>query len=228
MRRSPNRSWDLLGRPSTEGGLGNVTALPIPPVTLAVRDGIGVLTLNAPPRNEMDNQAVDALLEILETALPQTHLQGLIVQGSGRHFSSGANLPQLLDRFRTLPFATNLQMVTRLTLALQTLTEAPFPVVAAVCGCCFGSGLELALACHARLAARNALFCAPELSLEVMPGCGATVRLPHLVGRGAALELILSGRILSAEEALQMHLVDAVLERSEILPSAVSLIRRWR
>jgi enoyl-CoA hydratase/carnithine racemase len=197
-----------------------------PPVTLEARDGFGLLTLNAPPRNEMDDAFIAALLDILEVRLPAQRLRGLIVHGSGRHLSSGANLPQLLERFRTQPFTDNLEMVTRLTWALQTLSEASFPVVAAVSGCCFGSGLELALACQARLATPNALFCAPEASLQVMPGCGATVRLPRLVGRGAALELILSGRILSADEALRLRLVDAVFERSELLAAALDLVRR--
>jgi enoyl-CoA hydratase/carnithine racemase len=205
-----------------------VTAIAAPPVTIEVRNGIGVLMLNAPPRNEMDDAFIAALLEILEVRLPSLRPQGLIVHGSGRHFSSGADLPQLLKRFRTLPLAANLTLSVRLTEALQALAEAPFPVVAAVSGCCFGSGLELALACQVRLAARNALFCAPETSLQVMPGCGATVRLPQLVGRGAAIDLILSGRLLSAEEALRLGLVDAVLERDELLPAAGSLIRRWR
>ncbi len=199
-----------------------------PPVALDVRDGIGVLLLNAPPRNEMNDVFIAALLEILERELPAQCLRGLIVQGSGRHFSSGADLPQLLDRFRSRPDAENLQLSLRLTEALQTLSEAPFPVVAAVSGCCLGSGLELALACQVRLAAPNALFCAPETSLQVMPGCGACIRLPQLIGRGAALDLILSGRLLSADEALRLGLVDAVLERRELLPAAADLIRRWR
>lgn len=200
----------------------------LPPVALDVRDGIGVLSLNAPPRNEMDDVFITALLEILQRELPAQRLQGLIVQGSGRHFSSGADLPQLLERFRTRPYADNLRLSLRLTDALQTLSEAPFPVVAAVNGCCLGSGLELALACQVRLAAPNAVFCAPETSLQVMPGCGACIRLPQLIGRGAALDLILSGRLLSAEEALRLGLVDAILERSELLPAAGNLIRRWR
>ncbi len=205
-----------------------MTTVGTPPLAFAVRDGIGWLTLNAPPRNEMDDAFIAALLDVLEGALPQQCLQGLIVHGSERHFSSGAHLPQLLERLRTLPFADNLQLSVRLTEALQTLREAPFPVVAAISGCCFGSGLELALACQVRLATRNALFCAPETSLQVMPGCGACVRLPQLVGRGPALDLILSGRLVSADEALRLGLVDAVLERSDLLTAAGNLIRRWR
>lgn len=205
-----------------------MTSLPPPPVTWEVREEVGYLALAAPPRNEMDDAFIGRLLTVLEVARSSAGLRGLILHGSGRHFSSGANLPQLLERFRALPFAENLELSRRLTGALQTLHESPFPVVAAVSGCCFGSGLELALACQVRLAARNALFGAPETSLQVMPGCGATVRLPQLIGRGPALDLILGGHLLDAKEALRLGLVDALCERSDLLPAALKLIQRWR
>ena len=98
--------------------------------------------------------------------------------------------------------------------------------MAAVGGCCLGSGLELALACRWRVAAANAVFALPETSFDLMPGCGGTVRLPLLVGRGRAVELLLSGRFVDAAEAREIGLVDAVVDRRDLLAAARRLVER--
>ncbi len=98
--------------------------------------------------------------------------------------------------------------------------------MAAVGGCCLGSGLELALACRWRIAAANAVFALPETSFDLMPGCGGTVRLPSLVGRGRAVDLVLSGRFVDAGEAREIGLVDAIVDRRDLLAAARRLVER--
>ncbi len=102
----------------------------------------------------------------------------------------------------------------------------PFPVVAAVGGCCLGSGLELALACDYRLATPTSVFSSPEVEFELMPGAGGTVRLPRLVGPSKAMELMLTGRTVSGQEAHEIGLVDALAHRRELMSCAQKLIGR--
>ena len=98
-------------------------------------------------------------------------------------------------------------------------------VVAAIGGCCLGAGLELALACHYRVCATNATLGFPESSFGLMPGCGGTIRLPALVGRAAAMRMILDAQSVRAEEARAMGLVDVVVHKRELTRSAAALIR---
>lgn len=193
------------------------------PVSLHERDGIAYLRLERPPRNEMDGKFFEAFARLDFAGLGSAGVRGMVVHGVGRHFSSGAKLSDLrdkvlsngeeVDRF----FEDNIER-------FQNLADLTFPVVAAISGCCLGSGLELALACHYRVAASNALLGLPEAQFGLMPGCGGSVRLPSLVGRGNAIELVLTGRSLLADEALTMGLVDAVVPKRGLFGAAERLI----
>jgi len=103
------------------------------------------------------------------------------------------------------------------------LERAPKPVIAAINGYAFGGGCELALACHVRLASENAVFGLPEVSLGIIPGYGGTQRLPRLIGTGRALEIILSGRRVKADEAERIGLVNRVVPREQLLEEVVKL-----
>ena len=197
------------------------------PLTFARRGGIGYLTLNAPPKNEMDAAFFTALGALCARELRRSHLDGLVVHGAGRHFSCGANVEQLRAMLAgggagAAPFLSGNGD------AFLCLEQLSCPVVAAVAGCCLGAGMELALACRYRLAATHATFALPESTFGLMPGCGGTLRLPALVGTGRAAEMILSGRTMLADEALQIGLVDAVVDRKELLAAAERLVRRLR
>lgn len=200
--------------------------MPDAPVILREADRIAHLVLNAPPRNEMNRCFFDALLPLLTEVLPKLDVDGVMVHGSGRHFSSGADVEELKDSLRGPHPRWNPSDLLRTTRAFQTLEDLPIPVVAAISGCCFGSAAELAIACDIRIAVGNALIALPETSFGLLPGCGGTIRLGELVGCGRAAELILSGRILSAQAAEQIGLVDLVVEKTELLECAATLIRR--
>lgn len=187
--------------------------------------GIARLVLDAPPRNEMGQDFFRMLAALVRT-LGELPVRGLVIHGAGRHFSSGADVGALKAGLTGARSAHAAQALLEATSSFQAIAELPYPTVAAVGGCCLGSGLELALACRWRVAAANAVFALPETSFDLMPGCGGTVRLPSLVGRGRAVELLLSSRFVDAAEAREIGLVDAVVDRRELLSTARRFVER--
>lgn len=187
---------------------------------------LATLWLDQPPRNPTNYAFFSQLARLVREELARLALDGLVVRGRGRHFSSGADVMELKRHVLERPRGATLAELHDSSATLLGLERLPYPVIAAVDGCCLGSGLELALACRYRLATPSALFALPELSFDLMPGCGATVRLPRLVGIGRALDLIFSGRTLTAEEARAWGLIDAVVPRAELGESAYRLARR--
>lgn len=187
--------------------------------------GIARLVLDAPPRNEMDQGFFRTLAALVGT-LAGLPVQGLVVHGAGRHFSSGADIDALKAGLAGTQPALAAHALIDATSSFQAIAQLPYPTVAAVGGCCLGSGLELALACRWRVAAANSVFALPETSFDLMPGCGGTVRLPPLIGRGRAVDLVLSGRLVDAGEAREIGLVDAVVDRRDLLAAARRLVER--
>jgi enoyl-CoA hydratase/carnithine racemase len=186
---------------------------------------VGYLSLNRPPKNELTVEMFERLGELFFEKSARLNLKGFIISGEGRHFSSGADV----DSLKKALLRGNEWDRDRLSAHLEVfkmIEDSDVPVVAAVKGVCLGAGMELAMACSYRLASRNAIFALPEAELGIMPGCGGTIRLPHLVGKGTALELVLSGRRLLAEEAVTLGLADILVERSELLSVAKTLIDR--
>jgi enoyl-CoA hydratase/carnithine racemase len=193
-------------------------------VRIDLVDGIAHLVLDAPPSNELDVDRLAELARIVREELPRLDARGLVVYGSGRHFSSGANVAQLEAIFEADP-GGGARLVEDHSAALSSIDHLPVPTVAAIAGTCLGAALELALACRFRVAARRATLALPEASFGLMPGLGGITRLTALLGRSRAIELVLSGRSVSAEEALDLGLVDAVVERGVLLETARSLVR---
>jgi enoyl-CoA hydratase len=189
-------------------------------VEVAVEDGIAQVTLNRP---DALNSLSVALLGELESAVIRIErepaIRAAIVTGAGRAFAAGADIEEIarLDRDAGLAFARRGQAV------FSHLERLEKPVVAAVNGFALGGGCELALACHVRIASSKAKFGQPEVKLGILPGFGGTQRLPRLVGRGKAIELVLHGGHVSAEEALRIGLVNEVVEPDELLTRT----RKW-
>lgn len=200
--------------------------MPEPEIILDKDGGIARLELKSPPRNEIDRSFFEAFSHLVSEVLPRLDIRGLIVCGQGRHFSSGTNITELKTELQHQRDDLNKAMLIKATSDFYALEHFPFPVVAAVRGCCLGSAVELALACHYRIAATNAVFSLPEITFDLMPGCGATVRLGELVTPGKAIEMILSGQSVSAAEAMEIGLVDAVVPKHELIQSAERLINK--
>ncbi len=185
------------------------------------RGAVTVLFVNRPDVLNALNRETLAEIEACARHFNADPAQGaLIVTGAGeKSFVSGADINELavLDPRGAEEISRFGQRV------LDTLERSPKPVIAAVNGYAFGGGCELALACHMRLASENAVLGLPEVSLGIIPGYGGTQRLPRLVGTGRALEIMLSGRRVKADEAERIGLVNRVVPREQLLAEAEKL-----
>lgn len=187
-------------------------------------DGVCTITLNRPDRLNAINAQV---LEDLRTAFGRVEadetVRGVVLTGAGeKAFAAGADIKQFtgLDPVAAQRFALSGQAV------LNAIEDCPKPVVAAVNGFALGGGCELAMSCHMRIASEAAQFGQPEVNLGLIPGYGGTQRLPRLVGRGIATELILTGDRISAERAAEIGLVNRVVSPDQLLETARDLIRK--
>ncbi|MEO7995753.1 MAG: enoyl-CoA hydratase-related protein, partial [bacterium] len=168
-------------------------------------------------RNAIDQAMVDALHATLDLLAQDRDLGCVILTGSGKVFAAGADIAELRDRGR---YEALQGINSRL---FQRVEQFPTPVIAAVQGWALGGGCELALACDLRIAGESAKFGQPEVSLGILPGAGATQRLPRLVGLGMARELIFTGRIIDSAEALRIGLVNRVVADNAVLDTARAL-----
>lgn len=181
-------------------------------------DGFVRLELFAPdgyPR--LSASLLDALDTHLRRLLADRAYAGIVIHGSEKCFAAGADIREVgaLSAAAALDFARRGQQL------FERIASAPKPVVAAIAGHCLGGAFDLALACWARLAAPDARLGHPGPALGLLTGWGGTQRLPHLVGRAPALELLLLAEPLTADRALAIGLVDEVVAAGQLLPRAV-------
>ena len=192
---------------------------PEPAVLVESRDGIAVVTLNRPEvRNAINQEVVRGLGEALESLAADPATRVLILTGTGgAAFASGADIRELRERRG----ADALRGIN--STLFRRVEGFPCPTIAAVRGVALGGGCELALACDLRVAGESSRFGQPEVGLGIIPAAGAPWRLPRLVGWGMARELILTGRIVDAPEALRIGLVNRVVPDARVLDEARAL-----
>jgi len=190
----------------------------------AKKDQIGTITFNRPKvLNALNRQTIEELEHCLAGARDDADLRVLIVTGAGeKSFVAGADINELAQRTPVdgKEFSLYGQRVFHM---LETLGK---PSIAAINGFALGGGCELALACTIRIASRTAKLGQPEVKLGIIPGYGGSQRLARLCGKGVAHELILSGEMISADEALRIRLVNHVVEPADLLPTAEALARK--
>jgi enoyl-CoA hydratase len=186
-------------------------------------DGVATITLNRPDvHNAMNDRMRGELTACFGELATSDDARVIVVTGAGeRAFSSGADIrefvaPQAPTRFRESRKRVDFRAV---------MDRCPQPIIAAIRGYAFGGGLELALACDIRIAGEDARLGLTEIDLAIIPGGGGTQRLPRLVGRGRALEMILTGARIDAREALRIGLVERVVPAAEVLASALALAK---
>ncbi|NND68990.1 MAG: 3-hydroxyacyl-CoA dehydrogenase, partial [Halioglobus sp.] len=170
-------------------------------VTYSVEEGVAVLTINNPPVNALSQGVRQGIKEGVERALDDANVVAILLHCEGRTFIAGADITE----FASAPKGPDFHAV------LGVMENASKPVVAAIHGTALGGGLETALCCHYRVAVQDARFGLPEVNLGLLPGAGGTQRLPRLVGVEKATDMVVSGNPISAPEALDFGLIDAVV-----------------
>jgi len=192
-------------------------------ILLSQHDGVAVITLNRPDKlNALNGDLLDALEHALQQVQADSTTHVVVITGAGpKAFAAGADIAQLnqQDTFTGRLFAERGQRV------FSLIERLGVPVIAAVNGFALGGGCELAMACHMRFAADTARFGQPEINLGIIPGYGGTQRLPRLVGMAKAIELILSGEMLGADEALRLGLVNRVYPAAELVEHTMTFAK---
>src|SRR6187455_3131271 len=181
----------------------------------AVRDGIAVITMNNPPVNGLGNALRAGLMDALNKADADPAVKGAVIIGSAKFFSGGADIRE----FNQKRLPPDLPDVNDRQDAMKK------PLVAAIGGFALGGGLELALACHYRVAAPKSQVGLPEVKLGILPGSGGTQRLPRIVPMAEAVRLMTSGAMLPAEKAKELGLVDEIVN-GDLLEGAIAFVKK--
>jgi enoyl-CoA hydratase len=192
-------------------------------LTLDVRDGIAYLTIDrADKLNALNAALIEDIGHAAHHIATDTAIRGAILTGSGpKAFAAGADIGEMAEQTPQ----EGLERARRGQEVFRRLERCGKPVIAAVNGFALGGGCELAMACHLRVASTSAKFGQPEVKLGICPGYGGTVRLPRLVGKGRAIDILITGRMVDAEEALRIGLVDRVVALEKLQEEAVALLR---
>lgn len=184
---------------------------------LTISHHVARITLHNPPANVLSLALLKELEQVLRQVEEDEYVRAVILTGAGRFFCAGADIHEL-TRLNTSHAGAEFAL--RGQALLNHIERCDKPVLAAINGTCVGGGLELALACHIRIAAVEASLGLPEIKLGLIPGFGGTQRLPRVVGASRAAELILTGESLPAEEALRIGLVSRVVPPHELVGQA--------
>src|SRR5712672_1595409 len=201
-----------------------VTALTLENVLYEKKGAIAYVTLNRPRvLNALSRRTWEDLRTAFEAAQGDPEVRGIILTGAGdKAFIAGADISELAHLS-----AVEAEESSRYGQAVLDLVEnLGKPVIAAVNGFALGGGCETAMACNIRIATDNAKFGQPEVKLGIIPGGGGTQRLPRLVGRGRALQLILSGEMISAQEAYRIGLVNEIVPAADLITRAEAILKK--
>jgi enoyl-CoA hydratase len=192
-------------------------------ILIEKKDGILWMTINRPEKlNALNSAVLDALKYCIADLQADNHIKGAILTGSGeKAFVAGADISGFLkgDRNQGEGFAEIGQAI------FSSIENSAKPIIAAVNGFALGGGCELAMSCHFRIASENAKFGQPEINLGIIPGYGGTQRLPRLVGKGKAMELMMTGENIDANEAYRIGLVNQLCKQEDLLSLAESKMK---
>ena len=188
------------------------------------RDQIGILTINRPQKlNAISNELTAELKHFLDEVEGDEDLRVLIITGAGdKAFVAGADINELVER----DARSGRRISSERQEIFSRIENLQVPVIAAINGYALGGGLELVLACSIRICSEQAQFGAPEVKLGIIPGDGGTQRLPRLVGLGRAMEMILTGDFIDAQEAYRIGLVNKVIPAAELMEKTLELAQR--
>jgi enoyl-CoA hydratase len=189
----------------------------------ALEEGILTITINRPDKlNALNSTVIEELAAVVEEIYTNEAIKAVIITGTGnKAFVAGADIAEFNKKNEVAgeALARNGQVL------FSKMENCPKPIIAAVNGFALGGGCELAMACHFIVASGNAKFGQPEINLGIIPGYGGTQRLTRLINKNRATELILTGRMVDANEALQLGITNHVFEPEELLPKAKEIIQ---
>lgn len=192
-------------------------------ITAEKKEGLAYIIVNRPDKlNALNMQTIQELNDAFCSIREDSAVKVVIVTGAGdKAFIAGADIGELAR----LDFSEGKKYVLKGQELTKVIENFPKPVIAAVNGYALGGGTEIALACHVRIASDNAKMGQPEVRLGLIPGFGGTQRLARLVGKGKAMELVLSGKVINAEEALRIGLVNQVVPQADLLNTCEAAAR---
>jgi enoyl-CoA hydratase/carnithine racemase len=192
-------------------------------VRLEIADGIGTIRLERPPVNALNDQVTAEIAAAAVAAEDAGEVRAVILYGGEKVFAAGADIKEMAEA----DYAAMTARSGRLQAALSLVAAIGKPVVAAITGYALGGGLELALAADFRVAGSKARLGQPEIQLGIIPGAGGTQRLPRLVGPARAKDLVFTGRMVTADEAHAIGLVDRIAPDQEVYAAALDLVRQY-
>jgi len=190
-----------------------------------IENGTFIITINRPDKmNALNKDVIEDLGNALDEAYNNSEIRSVLITGSGeKAFVAGADISEFLS----LGAEGGAALATKgRVLVFDKIENCPKPVVAAVNGFALGGGCELAMACHFRVASVNAKFGQPEVNLGIIPGYGGTQRLTRLIGKGRAMELLMTADMINADEAKTLGLVNHVVSLEELLPKAKEILQK--
>jgi enoyl-CoA hydratase/carnithine racemase len=192
-------------------------------VTYTVEESIAVATINHPPANTLSSAVMAEIEQVFSEFEKDSNVKAVVFTGAGQPFISGADIREI----GVLSSAKKGEEVTsRGQMILNKIEGLDKPVIAAINGWCLGGGLELAMACHIRIASERARFGQPEINLGIIPGFGGTQRLMRIAGKAKAIELILTGDMINAAEAKAINLVNKVVPEAELMKQSIGLAKK--
>ncbi|UFJ39132.1 enoyl-CoA hydratase [Brevibacillus humidisoli] len=186
---------------------------------VVIKNRVALVAIDHPPANALNKSTLTELEAMLDSLEQDQQVKVIVLSGEGRFFVAGADIKE----FTALSGDDAEAMAVAGQRVFNRIESYPKPIIAAINGACLGGGLELAMACHIRLAAAEAKLGLPELNLGIIPGYGGTQRLPRLVGRGKATQMILTSEMIGGDEAHRIGLVDAVYPLDQLLAEARQL-----
>ncbi|MBW2283475.1 MAG: enoyl-CoA hydratase/isomerase family protein [Deltaproteobacteria bacterium] len=193
-------------------------------IKVDLKDGVAVLTIDNPPVNQMAPQMAQDFGEAIIEAFGDDQVKAIVITGTGRNFIAGADITQLQKvKTRDDIFPRALESAR----FINSIEAGPKPVIAAINGNCLGGGLETAMGCHYRIAAKGVNLGQPEVQIGLIPGAGGTQRLPRLIGVPNAMEMITVGNPIKSEKAYERGLVDEVVDADKLLDAAVEAAKKF-
>lgn len=189
-------------------------------IKVSIEAPIGVITIDNPPANALSTPVVKELDMALDELVANPEVAAIVITGAGMFFIAGADIKEI----KTIDSGElGARLAAEGQKVITKLETCPKPTIAAINGMCLGGGNELAMACHMRICSDRAKLGQPEVNLGLIPGFGGTQRLPRIVGKGKALEMILTGDMISAKTAMEIGLVNAVVPSGDVLKIAKAL-----